>query len=57
VMAKDAPTFLMASPGGAQSSRWDIRLVATVILMAVAIGTAAAGAVREVRVWKQVRAA
>jgi hypothetical protein len=57
VMAKDAPTFLMASPGGAPGSPWDIWLVSTVILMAVAMGTAAAGVVREVRVWKQVRAA
>jgi hypothetical protein len=57
VMAKDAPRFLMASPGGAPGSPWDIWLVSTVILMAVAMGTAAAGVVREVRVWKQVRAA
>jgi hypothetical protein len=56
-MAKDAPTFLMASPGGAAGSPWDIWLVSTVALMAVAMVTAAAGVVREVRVWAQMRAA
>jgi hypothetical protein len=56
-MATDAPRFLMASPGGAPGSPWDIWLVATVVLMAVAMGVAAAGVVREVRVWEQVRAA
>ena len=56
-MAKDAPTFLMASPGGAAASSWDIWLISTVALMAVAMVTAAAGVVREVRVWAQMRAA
>jgi hypothetical protein len=56
-MAKDAPTFLMASPGGAAGSSWDIWLISTVALMAVAMVTAAAGVVREVRVWAQMRAA
>jgi hypothetical protein len=55
-VAKDAPTYLNASPGGAPGSSWDIWLVATVVLMAAAMGTAAAGAVREVRVWTKIRA-
>ncbi len=54
-MAKDAPAFLNASPGGAPGSPWDIWLIATVALMAVAMGTAAVGVVREVRVWPKMR--
>jgi hypothetical protein len=56
-MAKVAPRFLMGSPGGAPGSSWDIWLVASVVLMAIAMSTAVAGAVREIRVWAQVRAA
>jgi hypothetical protein len=56
VMAKDAPTFLNASPGGAPGSPWDLWLIATVGLMAVAMGTAAIGVVREVRLWTTMRA-
>ncbi|MGD0808712.1 MAG: hypothetical protein ABSA91_03280 [Acidimicrobiales bacterium] len=52
-MAKNAPAFLTASPGGAPGSSWDIWLVATVVLMVVAMGTAGAGVVRVIRVWRQ----
>ena len=55
-MATDAPTFLNASPAGLPGSSWDILLIATVALMAVAAGTAAVGLVREVRLWKTMRA-
>jgi hypothetical protein len=56
-MTKDAPSFLNASPAGLPGSSWDILLVATVTLMAVATGTAAVGVVREVRLWTTMRAA
>jgi hypothetical protein len=55
-MAKDAPTYLNASPGGAPGSPWDIWLIATVALMAAAMGTAAIGVVRELRQWAKMRA-
>jgi hypothetical protein len=55
-MAKDAPTYLHASPGGVPGSPWDVWLIASVALMTAAMGTAAAGVVREVRVWTKVRA-
>jgi hypothetical protein len=55
-MAKYSPAFLNASPFGSPGSRWDILLVATVGLMVAAVGTAAAGVVREVSVWSKVRA-
>jgi len=51
-MAKDAPAFLNASPGGVPGSPWDVWLVATVALMVVAMGTAALGVTREARVWR-----
>ncbi len=54
-MAKNAPSFLSASPGGAPGSQWDIWLIATVLLMVVAMGTAVAGVVRELRLWTQIR--
>jgi hypothetical protein len=54
-MARVAPAFLAASPGGAAGSRWDVWLAATVSLMVVAMGTAAVGAFREVRVWAEMR--
>jgi hypothetical protein len=54
-MAKDAPAFLNASPGGAPGSPWDIWLIATVVLMTAAMGIATAGVVREVRVWTKMR--
>ncbi len=54
-MAKDAPAFLNASPGGVPGSPWDVWLVATVALMTVAMGTAAVGVVREARVWRKMR--
>jgi hypothetical protein len=54
-MAKDAPGFLHASPGGGPDSAWDGWLVATVTLMAVAVGTAAVGVAREVRVWPRLQ--
>ena len=54
-MAKDAPAFLNASPGGVPGSPWDIWLVATVALMAVAMTTAAVGVVREARVWRRIQ--
>jgi hypothetical protein len=54
-MAKDAPAFLNASPGGVPGSPWDVWLVATVALMAVAMGTAAVGVVREARVWPKMQ--
>ncbi len=50
-MAKGAPAFLTASPAGASGSPWDSWLLATVALMAVAVGTAAVGVAREIRVW------
>jgi hypothetical protein len=56
-MAKDAPAFLNASPAGLPGSSWDILLVATVALMVLAMSTAAVGVVREVRLWKTMRAA
>jgi hypothetical protein len=56
-MAKDAPTFLSASPGGTPSSPWDLWLIATVALMAVAMAAAAAGVIREVRTWTEMRKA
>jgi hypothetical protein len=56
-MATDAPAFLHASPAGLPGSSWDILLVATVALMAVATGTAAVGVAREVRLWTRMRAA
>jgi hypothetical protein len=56
-MATGAPAFLNASPAGLPGSSWDILLVATVALMAVATGTAAVGVVREVRLWTRMRAA
>ncbi len=55
-MATDAPAFLNASPGGLPGSSWDILLVATVALMAVATGTAAVGVARELRLWTRARA-
>ena len=55
-MAKDASAFLNASPAGASGSPWDIWLIATVALMAVAMGTATVGVVREARVWTKMRA-
>lgn len=55
-MATDAPAFLSASPAGLPGSSWDILLVATVVLMVVAAGTAATGVVREVRLWGTMRA-
>ncbi len=54
-MAKDAPAFLNASPGGVPGSPWDVWLVATVALMVLAMGAAAAGVVREARVWRGMR--
>jgi hypothetical protein len=55
-MATQAPAFLKASPAGVESSPWDGWLVATVALMALAVGVAAGGVVREVRVWTRMRA-
>ena len=55
-MATDAPAFLSASPAGLPGSSWDILLVATVVLMVAAAGTAATGVVREVRLWRTMRA-
>jgi hypothetical protein len=52
-MAKDAPAFLNASPGGVPGSPWDVWLVATVALMVLAMGAAAAGVIREARVWRR----
>ncbi len=54
-MANDAPAFLSASPGGAAGSPWDLWFVATVGLMLVAVGAAAFGVVRELRVWTTMR--
>ncbi len=54
-MAKGAPGFLSASPGGAPRSSWDLLLVATVGLMLVAVAAAAFGVVRELRVWTTMR--
>ena len=54
-MARDAPTFLGNSPGGAPGSPWDIWLVATVVLMTVAISAAVLGVSREVRQWTRMR--
>jgi hypothetical protein len=56
VMAKDAPAFLTASPGGVPGSPWDVWLVATVALMVLAMGAAAAGVIREARVWRRMHA-
>jgi hypothetical protein len=54
-MANDAPSYLHASPAGAPGSPWDIWLIATVALMAAALGTAAIGVVRELRQWTRMR--
>jgi hypothetical protein len=54
-MAMHAPAFLDASPGGAAGSSWDTWLIASVATMAVAVGAAVAGVVREVRVWARIR--
>jgi hypothetical protein len=54
-IAKDAPGFLSTSPGGAPNSPWDLWFVATVVLMLVAVGIAALGVAREVRVWTAMR--
>ena len=54
-MAKDAPGFLSSSPGDAPGSPWDLWFVATVALMLVAVGTAAFGVAREVRIWTTAR--
>ena len=54
-MANGAPAFLSASPGGAAGSPWDLWFVATVGLMLVAVGAAAFGVVRELRVWTTMR--
>jgi len=54
-MANDAPAFLSASPSGAAGSPWDLWFVATVGLMLVAVGAAAFGVVRELRVWTTMR--
>lgn len=55
-MAKEAPSFLKASPGGAPGSPWDLWLVGTVALMGAAVVVAAVGVVREVRMWSRMRA-
>jgi hypothetical protein len=55
-MAKDAPSFLTASPAGLPGSSWDTLLVATVALMAVATVAAGVGVVREIRLWTRMRA-
>jgi hypothetical protein len=54
-MAKDAPSFLRASPGGAPGSSLDLWLIATVFLMAIAMSIASIGVAREVRVWTTMR--
>ena len=54
-MAEDAPTFLNAGPGDVAGSPWDVWLVGTVALMAVAMATAAVGVVREARVWRKMQ--
>jgi hypothetical protein len=54
-MANDASAFLHASPSGVSGSPWDAWLVATVALMVVAMGTAAVGAVREARAWRELQ--
>jgi hypothetical protein len=54
-MAKNAPAFLNASPGGSAGSSWDIWLNATVALMALAMGAAVFGVVREIRAWTRMR--
>jgi hypothetical protein len=54
-MAKDAPSFLRASLAGAPGSSLDLWLIATVVLMAIAMGTASIGVAREVRVWTTMR--
>jgi len=54
-MAKDAPSFLDASPGGGPGSPWDLWLVATVALMGAAAVVATVGVVREARMWTRMR--
>jgi hypothetical protein len=54
-IAKDAPAFLTASPAGASGSPWDIWLLSTAALMAVAVGAAAVGLAREIRVWTKMQ--
>ncbi len=54
-MAKNAPAFLNASPAGLPGSSWDILLVATVVLMVLAMGAAAVGVIR-VRLWTTMKA-
>ncbi len=52
-MAMHAPAFLNGVPGDGAAS-WDIWLVAIVATMALAVGAAVAGVVREVRVWTKI---
>ena len=54
-MAKGAPAFLNSNPGGVPGSPWDVWLVATVALMVLAMGAAAAGVIREARVWRRMQ--
>ena len=54
-MANDAPAFLSVGPTRTSGSPWNFQLVVTVALMALAMGTAAIGVVREVRGWMRLR--
>ena len=54
-MANDAPSFLRAGPTRTSGSPWDLQLVVTVALMALAVCTAAFGVVRQVRGWLSLR--
>lgn len=54
-MAKDAPTFLSASPAGLPASPWDLWFLATMSLMLVAVGAATIGVLREARQWTTMR--
>jgi len=54
-MAKDAPSFLNASPGGLPDSPLDLWFVGMVAVMVVAVGLAALGIVREARLWRRMQ--
>ncbi len=54
-MANDAPAFLSGSRTVTSGSPWNLQLVVTVAAMALAMGTAAFGVVREVRGWVSLR--
>ncbi len=54
-MARHAPGFFSASPGGAPNSPWDVWFIATFALMAIAMVAGVAGFIRVGREWPKLR--